>query len=104
MISSNQRIKSSVLKRGAFLSEYVALGSGASTVVFESGLGDGSKIWSAVINELKNVTKTFSYNRVGYGKSSSIHKQRRLCRCRGVAFSVARVELHAALHSRRPFI
>jgi pimeloyl-ACP methyl ester carboxylesterase len=76
MIRSNQSIKSSVLKRGAFLSEYVAFGSGAPTVVFEAGLGDDLRVWRATIDELKNITGIFAYNRAGYGRSSSMQKDR----------------------------
>ena len=88
MVRSNQSI---VFKSEAFRSEYVAYGSGEPTIVFESGLGDGLKIWSALINELKDVTGSFSYNRAGYGKSSSIHKERNGC--------AIVAELHGLLHA-----
>jgi pimeloyl-ACP methyl ester carboxylesterase len=40
-------------------------------VVFQSGLGDGMSAWSAVLQRLPSDVGTFSYDRPGYGDSSS---------------------------------
>lgn len=58
-------------------------------VVFQSGLGDGMSVWSAVLQRLPSAVGTFAYDRPGYGGSSSKHNRRDPC-------SVAR-ELHEML-------
>ena len=76
MIQAHDRIEADELRKGAVVSEYVVDGAGEPTIVFEAGLGDGLKVWSAVISELKGVTRSFAYNRAGYGESRSPHKVR----------------------------
>jgi hypothetical protein len=58
MVKSKQSVKSSTLKSETLLSEYIAHGSGDPTIVFESGLGDGLKIWRGLTSESKSVMKT----------------------------------------------
>jgi len=44
-------------------------GAAATTVVFQSGLGDGMSPWAAVIDRLPSTVATFAYDRPGYGAS-----------------------------------
>jgi pimeloyl-ACP methyl ester carboxylesterase len=44
-------------------------GSAATTVVFQSGLGDGMSPWAAVIERLPSTVASFAYDRPGYGAS-----------------------------------
>src|SRR5258706_12562711 len=47
-------------------------GTGAVTVVFESGLGDTGKVWRSVQSAVANgCAKTVSYTRRGYGTGNS---------------------------------
>jgi pimeloyl-ACP methyl ester carboxylesterase len=45
------------------------MGSGAPTVVFESGLGDGASSWRKVQAQIARTTRACSYDRAGYGGS-----------------------------------
>jgi pimeloyl-ACP methyl ester carboxylesterase len=49
--------------------EVVEQGAGATTVVFESGLGDDLTPWAQVAEEVATRTRTFAYSRPGYGQS-----------------------------------
>lgn len=69
--------------------EYVVCGSGQPTIVFEAGLGANLKTWDTIMNDLKGVSRTFAYNRAGYGKSRSKNKDR--------CGSVIAEELHTLL-------
>ena len=44
-------------------------GKGTPTVIFESGLGDDSGVWTLVRPEISKNTRTFSYDRAGLGNS-----------------------------------
>ena len=44
-------------------------GKGTPTVIFESGLGDDSGVWTLVQPEISKNTRTFSYDRAGLGNS-----------------------------------
>ncbi len=44
-------------------------GKGMPTVIFESGLGDDSEVWTLVQPEISKDTRTFSYDRAGLGNS-----------------------------------
>jgi pimeloyl-ACP methyl ester carboxylesterase len=46
-------------------------GSGAPTVVLESGLGDNSTEWQAVQPRLSKAMRVCSYDRAGYGRSDA---------------------------------
>jgi len=48
---------------------FVVAGHGAPTVVFESGLGHGKRIWGPVFNGVCAVTRAVAYDRAGYGQS-----------------------------------
>ncbi len=48
---------------------WVRTGSAPTTVVFQSGLGDGMSPWAAVIGRLPSTVATFAYDRPGYGAS-----------------------------------
>lgn len=58
----------------------IAHGAGsAPVVVFQSGLGDGKSVWSAVLQRLPSDVGTFAYDRPGYGGSSSKPGERDPC-------------------------
>lgn len=68
------------------------------TVVLESGLGDGAKVWDRLRRKMPGVP-VFAYDRPGYGKSPATHTPRDPC-------TIAR-ELHerlAAAHIAPPYI
>jgi len=46
-------------------------GKGTPTVIFESGLGDDSGVWTLVQPEISKNTRTFSYDRAGLGNSDT---------------------------------
>ena len=48
---------------------YVVAGHGSPTVVFESGLGHGKRIWGPVFNGICDITRVVAYDRAGYGQS-----------------------------------
>jgi pimeloyl-ACP methyl ester carboxylesterase len=45
--------------------------NGSPTVLFEAGMGDGSETWNDIQNKISLLTSTFSYDRVGTGKSDA---------------------------------
>lgn len=47
-------------------------GSGAPTVIFEAGAGDGMGVWEKVYGEIARDTTVFAYSRKGYGLSSPV--------------------------------
>ena len=49
--------------------EVMALGTGDTTVVFESGLGNDWMPWEPVATEVSARAKVFAYSRPGYGQS-----------------------------------
>lgn len=53
---------------------WVRTGSALTTVVFQSGLGDGMSPWAAVIDRLPSTVATFAYDRPGYGVSGPAPK------------------------------
>ncbi len=72
---------------------------GSATVIFQSGLGDGMAVWSAVLAALPADMATFAYDRPGYGGSIARAGSRDPC-------TVAR-ELHEILSragARPPFV
>lgn len=48
---------------------YVVAGSGVPTIVMEAGLGDGKESWREIFADLVKVTRSFAYDRAGYGAS-----------------------------------
>lgn len=54
----------------------VTAGSGSPTVVFESGLGHGKRIWGPVFNAISSLTRAVAYDRAGYGQSEPSHQSR----------------------------
>ena len=50
---------------------FVAAGHGSPTVVFESGLGHGKRIWGPVFNGVSAITHAVAYDRAGYGQSEA---------------------------------
>jgi pimeloyl-ACP methyl ester carboxylesterase len=50
---------------------YIRRPGPSSTVVFESGLGDGLEVWSDVIDRLGTNISYFAYSRPGYGESEA---------------------------------
>ena len=55
---------------------YVLRGSGAPTVVLESGLGDGKESWAPIYDEVAQFAQVFAYDRAGYGVSRSPNRSR----------------------------
>lgn len=51
--------------------ELVETGTGDTTVVFESGLGDDWTPWDAVASEVASDARVFAYSRPGYGDSEA---------------------------------
>ncbi|XXM73090.1 alpha/beta fold hydrolase [Lysinibacillus sphaericus] len=49
--------------------EYIVLGKGPTTLVFEIGIGSSIYNWRSFIQELKNDFTIVMYHRAGYGKS-----------------------------------
>lgn len=50
---------------------FVMAGHGSPTVVFESGLGHGKRIWGPVFTGVAAVTRAVAYDRAGYGQSEA---------------------------------
>ena len=79
---------------------WVRSGSALTTVVFQSGLGDGMSPWAAVMGRLPSTVSAFAYDRSGYGASRPAPEaSRNPC-------DVAR-ELHATLaatSTRPPYL
>lgn len=48
---------------------FVVAGHGSPTVVLESGLGHGKRVWGPVFNGVSTVTRVVAYDRAGYGQS-----------------------------------
>lgn len=55
---------------------FVKAGHGSPTVVFESGLGSGKRIWAPVFNRISEVTQAIAYDRAGYGQSEAAEGSR----------------------------
>ncbi len=55
---------------------FVVAGHGSPTVVFESGLGHGKRVWGPVFNGVSAITRAFAYDRAGYGQSEPSAEQR----------------------------
>jgi pimeloyl-ACP methyl ester carboxylesterase len=58
------------IEKGRRLNVYCT-GSGAPTVVFESGLGDSTRAWGLVQSEIAKHTRACSYDRAGLGFSDA---------------------------------
>lgn len=50
--------------------EIAAKGEGGPVVVLESGMGPSMSTWSPIFERLSKITRVFSYNRPGYGRST----------------------------------
>ena len=62
-------LKSTTSHTDSHTYQYVLKGSGAYTIILESGLGDDLSTWNPIFNNLSSVTRTFAYNRSGYGRA-----------------------------------
>ncbi len=69
---------------------YELAGAGATTVVLESGLGDGLDPWDDVFPAIAQFARVFRYDRAGYGGSSRGTKPRTITQIA--------TDLHGALH------
>lgn len=56
---------------------YVRTGNTPATVVFQSGLGDGKSVWTAVIDRVSPPIAIFAYDRPGYGSSQGTNRSPR---------------------------
>lgn len=56
--------------------ELVSAGSGATTVVFESGLGADWSVWDPVASEVARTSRVFASSRPGSGRSASVSTPR----------------------------
>jgi pimeloyl-ACP methyl ester carboxylesterase len=65
------RLESHVERMDGRAVEVVTAGTGAATVVFESGFGDDWKPWDAVASEVAFGARVVAYSRPGYGASDS---------------------------------
>lgn len=84
---------------GGFRLNMYCIGSGAPTVVFDSGLEDWAPAWITIQPEISRITRTCTYDRAGNGLSDPGPTPR----------TTARIvtELHTLLHSageKGPFI
>lgn len=60
--------------------DYTYIGnSSKSVIIFQAGLGDDKSTWSTIINGLKDSHKVFTYDRPGYGDSTSSSMPRDAC-------------------------
>ncbi|MGG2101099.1 alpha/beta fold hydrolase [Stenotrophomonas sp. NRRL B-14846] len=64
--------------RGAYALQAQESGSGAVTVVFESGFGQGAGVWKDVITGLGEDYHSIAYARAGLGKSGSNGQPKRI--------------------------
>jgi predicted alpha/beta hydrolase family esterase len=64
-------LESHVVEQNGQEIEIVTAGSGAATVVFESGLGNDWTPWDAIASDISRDARVFAYSRPGYGKSSA---------------------------------
>lgn len=64
--------------RGAYALQAQESGSGAVTVVFESGFGQGAGVWKEVIAGLGEDYHSIAYARAGLGKSGSNGQPKRI--------------------------
>lgn len=70
------RLHPSVVRVDGRAVEIVTAGSGATTVVFESGLGNDWANWDEVASEVAKHTRVFAYSRPGYGQSDASNTSR----------------------------
>lgn len=50
--------------------QYLLEGEGNYTIILETGLGDDMETWQPIFSDLTKISRTFAYNRNGYGKTS----------------------------------
>lgn len=55
---------------------FVVAGHGSPTVVLESGLGHGKRVWGPVFNGVSAITRVVAYDRAGYGQSEASEQPR----------------------------
>lgn len=78
---------------------YKLEGNGYPVVVFQSGLGDGADVWGKVSPRVAATATTVTYDRLGYGGSSSPRNARDPC-----TIATEQREMLNALGIRRPYI
>ena len=59
------------VERPGYALQVVERGEGATTVVFESGFGQGADVWDGVVAELGAACRCVAYARAGLGKSGN---------------------------------
>lgn len=75
---------------------------GTPSVVFLAGMGDSCETWKEVQNRIAQITTTFSYDRVGVGRSDTISSPRT---CHDLVQELAELLRHVSvempfMHSR----
>ncbi len=55
---------------------YVTAGTGPTTVIFESGLGQGKEVWASVFKSVSAMARVVAYDRAGYGQSEASNRAR----------------------------
>ncbi|WP_422080022.1 alpha/beta fold hydrolase [Ulvibacterium sp.] len=50
--------------------EYILMGNGSPTLVFETGMGPSISTWDKILDSLSKHTRIYAYNRPGYGNSN----------------------------------
>jgi pimeloyl-ACP methyl ester carboxylesterase len=70
------RLQPTVIEVSDRAVEVVDVGHGATTVVFEAGLGDDWTSWDQVANQVAKSTRVFAYSRPGYGQSEASEEPR----------------------------
>jgi pimeloyl-ACP methyl ester carboxylesterase len=69
LVGCGTRLDSHLVELDGRAVEVVTGGSGAASVVFESGLGNDWASWDATAAEVSTGARVFAYSRPGYGKS-----------------------------------
>jgi pimeloyl-ACP methyl ester carboxylesterase len=72
LLGACTHLKSEVVDVDGRSVEVVRAGEGPTTVVFESGLGDGWRKWDTVATDLSEDASVFAYSRPGYGRSDDM--------------------------------
>jgi pimeloyl-ACP methyl ester carboxylesterase len=76
LLSACTHLRSELVDYDGRTIEVVDAGEGETTVVFESGLGDGWSPWDKVADDISDDARIFAYSRPGYGRSDATSTSR----------------------------